>query len=99
MKRLATVLVVVATGLAAVAPVHASPDEQRREAAKERWERMTPEQREAAKAKARERWNDMTPEEQAAAKKRMAERHPDAAGKIADRKADRKPGVEAAPAK
>jgi predicted Fe-S protein YdhL (DUF1289 family) len=51
-------------------------DKERREAARAKWESMSPEEKEAAKAKARERWDSMSPEEQAAAKKRFAERHP-----------------------
>lgn len=87
MSRLATALIVAATGLATLAPVaHAQPNEQRREAAKERWEKMTPEQRAAAKEKMKERWENMTPEQQAAAKKRFAERHPEAAAKAAEKK-------------
>ena len=54
-------------------------DKERREAAHAKWESMTPEEKEAAKAKAQAKWDSMTPEEQAAAKKRFNERHPGAA--------------------
>ena len=46
---------------------------------KERWAKMTPEQKEAAKA----RWESKTPEEKEAAKKRFAERNPEAAARMA----------------
>jgi predicted Fe-S protein YdhL (DUF1289 family) len=77
---------IVTTALLALASgfSHAAPDAERRAAAKEKWESMTPEQKAAAKEKMKERWDSMTPEQQAAAKKRMAERHPRAAGRHAD---------------
>jgi hypothetical protein len=39
------------------------------------WQQLTPQQREAARAKATERWRSMSPEEQAAARARMRERY------------------------
>jgi len=68
--------VMVALPLAGVAQ---NADKERREAARAKWESMTPEEKEAAKAKADAEWDSMTPEEEAAAKKRLAERHPGAA--------------------
>ena len=58
-------------------------DSQRRDAARAKWESMTPEEQAAAKAKARSKWESMSPEEQAAAKKRFAERNPGAASRAA----------------
>ena len=49
-------------------------EQQKRDAARAKWESMTPEEQAAAKAKAKGKWESMTPEEQAAAKKRFAER-------------------------
>ena len=72
-----------------LAGVAQTADKERREAARARWESMSPEEKEAAKAKARAKWDSMSPEEQAAAKKRFAERHP--AG------AQRRAGAAAAP--
>ncbi len=80
-----THLLITAALLSLAGPlVHAAPDADRRAAAKEKWDNMTPEQKAAAKEKMKERWDSMTPEQQAAAKKRMAERHPRAAGRRAD---------------
>ncbi|MFN7725303.1 MAG: DUF3106 domain-containing protein [Rubrivivax sp.] len=80
-----TTLIVTAALLALAGPLaHASPDADRRAAAKEKWDKMTPEQKAAAKEKMKERWDNMTPEQQAAAKKRMAERHPRAAERRAE---------------
>jgi len=69
-------------------------DKERREAARAKWESMSPEEKEAAKAKARAKWDSMSPEEQAEAKKRFAERHPGAA----QRRAGAAPAAGTAPA-
>ncbi|MBP6775829.1 MAG: DUF3106 domain-containing protein [Piscinibacter sp.] len=73
--HLAATLLVLACGPLAAAPASAPTDAQR-EAVRERWKQMTPEEQAAAKAKAKAKWDSMTPEEQAAAKKRFAEKHP-----------------------
>lgn len=81
---------VLTLAAAAVLPALAqSPSPERREAMKQRWEQMTPEQKEAAKEKLRQRWEKMTPEEREAAKKRFAERNPEAAARLADQAASR----------
>lgn len=77
-KTLIAGLVALSTGLFALAPVHAATDEHR-EAMKEKWQKMTPEEKAAAKEKMKARYDAMPPEQQAAAKKRFAERHPMAA--------------------
>lgn len=91
-KTLLATLVAIASGLFAVAPVHAAGDAQK-EAAKAKWEKMTPEEKAAAKTKVKARYDAMTPEEQAAAKKKFLENHPRAARKAEAAK------VEAAPTK
>jgi hypothetical protein len=80
MKRifLAASIAAVMTALP-LAGAAQNADTDRRAAARAKWESMSPEEKEAAKAKARARWDSMSPEEQAAAKKRFAERHPAAA--------------------
>jgi hypothetical protein len=89
-KTLTALLAAVVAGLAFTAPVHAASDA-RREAIKERFQNMTPEEKAAAKEKARAKWDAMTPEQQAAAKKRFAEKHPDAAKAAEERKAQPAP--------
>ena len=69
-------------------------DKERREAARAKWDSMSPEEKEAAKAKAKAKWDTMSPEEQAAAKKRFGERHPQAA----QRRAGAAPPAGTAPA-
>jgi len=63
--------VMAALPLAALAQ---GTDQAKKDAARAKWESMTPEEQAAAKAKAKGKWESMTPEEQAAAKKRFAER-------------------------
>ena len=79
-KTLIAALVALSTGLLALAPVHAATDEQR-EAMKEKWQKMTPQEKAAAKEKMKAKYEAMTPEQQAAAKKRFAGQHPMAAEK------------------
>lgn len=91
-KTLLAALVALSTGLFALAPVHAATDAQR-EAVKEKWQKMTPEEKAAAKEKAKAKYDAMTPEQQTAAKKRFSDRHPKAAEKAEAKK------LEAAPTK
>jgi hypothetical protein len=79
--QVAATLFVLACGPLAAAPASA-PTDARREAARERWNQMTPDEQAAAKAKAKAKWESMTPEEQAAAKKKFAEKHPQAARRM-----------------
>lgn len=76
---------------AAALPAHAATDTQR-EAARERMQNMTPEEKAAAREKMKEKWQSMTPEQQEAAKKRFRERHPEAAKRM-----DEKKGAASAP--
>lgn len=92
-KTLIAALVALSTGLFALAPVHAASDAQK-EAVKEKWQKMTPEEKAAAKEKMKAKYDAMTPEQQAAAKKKFADKHPKAAADAAAKKA-----AEAAPAK
>lgn len=92
-KTLLAALVALSTGLLVVAPAHAATDAQR-EAAKEKWQKMTPEEQAEAKGKMKAKYDAMTPEQQAAAKKKFAGKHPKAAEEAATKKA-----AEAAPAK
>jgi hypothetical protein len=55
--------------------------------ARAKWDAATPEQKAAARAKAKARWESATPEQKAAAQKKFEQRHPDAAAKIAEKKA------------
>ncbi|MGC4075579.1 MAG: DUF3106 domain-containing protein [Rubrivivax sp.] len=68
----ALALAVAATLSASAFAQSANPD--RREAMKQKWESMTPEQQAQAREKMRQRWESMTPEQREAAKKRLAER-------------------------
>ncbi|MBK1614038.1 hypothetical protein CKO44_11225 [Rubrivivax gelatinosus] len=77
----ALLLAVAATAASAAFAQGATPE--RREALKEKWESMTPEQQAQAREKLRQRWQQMTPEEREAAKKRMGERRGGARGPAA----------------
>jgi Protein of unknown function (DUF3106) len=81
--------------LAAAAQAATPAEQQRHDAAKAKWQSMTPEQQAAAKEKAKAKWDAKTPEEQAAAKERFSERHPGAAGR---RAGATPPAAPAAPA-
>jgi hypothetical protein len=85
-KTLIAALVALSTGLFALAPVHAATDA-KREAMKEKWQKMTPEEKAATKEKMKAKYDAMTPEQQAAVKKRFGERHPKAADKAEAQKA------------
>lgn len=87
MKRLPllALLAAVAGTTLPLLPAHAATDAQR-EAAREKWQSMTPEEQAAAKEKMKQKWQSMTPEQQEAAKKRFAERHPDAAKRLQEKK-------------
>jgi hypothetical protein len=80
----AALLLAVAATLPALA---APPTPEQRQAMKEKWDSMTPEQQEAAKERMRKKWESMTPEQREAAKKRFAERNPGAAARLADKAA------------
>jgi len=67
--------------LAVLAQAMTPAEQQRHDAARAKWQSMTPEQQAAAKEKAKANWDAKTPEEQEAAKKRFAERHPNAGGR------------------
>ena len=87
-KTLLAAIIAMATGLVAVAPAHATEmTDAQKQAATEKWQNMTPDERAAAKAKAKARYDAMTPEQQAAAKKKFAENHPEAAAKMAAKQA------------
>jgi hypothetical protein len=79
-RTLVALLTALWTALPLVALAQqATPAEQeRRDAAKAKWQSMTPEQQAAAKERAKAHWDAKTPEEQEAAKKRFHERHPNA---------------------
>lgn len=94
--QVAATLLALACGPLAAVPASA-PTDAKREAARERWNQMTPEEQAAAKAKARSKWESMTPEEQAAAKKRFAEKHPQAARRM-EGKTSAPPPAPATPA-
>ncbi|HRP27576.1 MAG TPA: hypothetical protein PLG77_03995 [Burkholderiaceae bacterium] len=66
-----------AYGLAALAPVHAATDAQKK-AAVEKWQEKTPEEKAAAEAKMKAKYDAMTPDE----KKEFAAKHPRAAKKM-----------------
>lgn len=88
MNRTLTTLIAAATlGLTALAPAHAMSQGEKREAMREKFQNMTPEEKAAAKEKAKAKWDAMTPEQQAAAKKRFAEKHPKAAEKAKEKAA------------
>jgi hypothetical protein len=86
-RTLTTLLAVAALGLTALAPAHAIGAGEKREAMREKFKNMTPEEKAAAKEKAKARWAAMTPEQQAAAKKRFAEKHPKAAERAKEKAA------------
>ena len=92
-KTLFAALLALSTGLLVVAPVHAATDAQK-EAMREKWQKMTPEEKAEAKGKMKAKYDAMTPEQQAAAKKKFADKHPKAAADAAAKKA-----AEAATAK
>ena len=82
-RILAVLLTVLSTALplAALAQAMTPAEQQRHDAARAKWQSMTPEEQAAAKEKAKAHWDAKTPEEQEAAKKRFAERHPNAGGR------------------
>ena len=82
-RILAALLTALSTAfpLAALAQAMTPAEQQRHDAARAKWQSMTPEEQAAAKEKARAHWDAKTPEEQEAAKKRFAERHPNAGGR------------------
>ncbi|MFY9510771.1 MAG: DUF3106 domain-containing protein [Rubrivivax sp.] len=84
-KPLIAALVAAVAALSLAPAAHALGAGQ--EAAKKKWDSMTPEEQAAAKEKAKAKWDSMTPEEQAAAKKRFAEKRPRAAKKMAEKEA------------
>lgn len=84
MKLTQLAVAAVALGVAVGAAAQTATAE-RKAAARQKWESMTPEQKTEAKQKIKVRWESMTPEEQAAAKKRFGERHPRAAAKLAEK--------------
>lgn len=86
MKLKNLVIAAVAAGLAIGAVAQTAAPE-KRAAARQKWESMTPEQKAEAKQKMKARWESMTPEQQAAAKKRFGERHPPAAAKLTEKEA------------
>ncbi len=77
MKKLLLAAAAIAYGLAALAPVHAATDAQKK-AAMEKWQEKTPEEKAAAEAKMKAKYDAMTPEE----KKAFAAKHPRAAEKM-----------------
>lgn len=79
-KFVVATLVALAAG-AFAAPFAMAATDAQKDAAKEKWQSLTPEQQAEKKAQAKAKWDSMTPEQQAEAKKRMAERHPQAAAK------------------
>jgi len=82
-RTLAVLLTALSTALpfAALAQAMTPAEQQRHDAARAKWQSMTPEEQAAAKEKAKAHWDAKTPEEQEAAKKRFAERHPNAGGR------------------
>jgi predicted Fe-S protein YdhL (DUF1289 family) len=80
------VLAALLAAFAAVAfvPAHAAPDAERKAAAKEKWDSMTPEEKAAAKDKAKAKWDAMSPEE----KKAFLKEHPRLAARMAKQKDD-----------
>jgi hypothetical protein len=69
MKR----LVIATLSMAALTLASGAPAQERM--TREQWQQLSPEEREASKARAQARWQSMTPDEQAAAKDRMRERY------------------------
>lgn len=92
LTRLLTAGLLVA---AAAGAAQAAPD---RETMRERMASMTPEQKAEAKEKLRQRWESMTPEQREAAKRRFSERHPDAGGRLQQRKGAVAPAAAASAA-
>lgn len=92
---LSTLFAAAVLAAATVTPVHAQPA---KEAARERLQQMTPEERAAMREKMRQKWESMTPEEREAAKKRFAERRPDAAKRLQERAGKGAPAGPVAPA-
>ncbi len=76
-KTLLAAVAAVATGLVALAPVHAATDTQKK-AAVEKWQAKTPEEKAAAEEKAKAKYDAMTPEQ----KKEFAAKHPRVAAKM-----------------
>ena len=74
MNSFVSVLALAAAASLSVPALAQPAGGERREAMKERWESMSPEQQAQAREKLRDRWPQMSPEERAAAKKRLAER-------------------------
>lgn len=74
MNKLLPALIVALAASLSTGAFAQSAGSERREAMKEKWESMTPEQQAQARDKMRQRWQQMTPEEREAAKKRLAGR-------------------------
>ncbi|MEO8123842.1 MAG: hypothetical protein ABI633_07315 [Burkholderiales bacterium] len=81
-KTLLAAIVAVATGLVALAPVHAATDAEKK-AAVEKWKEKTPEEKAAAEAKMKAKYDAMTPDQ----KKEFATKHPKIAAKMGANKA------------
>lgn len=99
--RLPMFVLAVAAAWPLLAPAQA-PDAERREALREKWQSMTPEQRAAAREKLRERREAMTPQQQADARERRQERvermTPEQREQLRQRLAERR-GAASAPAR
>ena len=91
-KTLIAALAALSTGLFALFPVHAATEAQR-EAMKEKWQKMTPEEKAVTKEKLKARYDAMTPEQHAGVKNRFAQRPSMAAGR-----GEAKPAVAPTPA-
>lgn len=76
-KTLMAAIAAAATGLVALAPVHAATDAQKK-AAVEKWQAKTPEEKAAAEANMKAKYDAMTPEQ----KKEFAAKHPKVAAKM-----------------
>lgn len=92
-KMLVAAVAAVAIGWVAATPVLAATDAQK-QAAIDKWQNMTPEQKEAAKAKMQSKYNAMTPEQQ----QKFAEKHPQAAARLQAKSGAPAPAVAPAPA-